>query len=411
MNWLHPKVNTFHCFMGPLVRALVHRYERDRDVKFLDIAQDLAWVMILTLCVTPDKDLAGRSFTGVTCVGVRGCVDYDCAPNLCHEKDLAFLEIMGALLPHVQGAGYAKFLAMQRLVLPRDSWNQAFHVQEQRDLNLRTNYDNYARGMANLAFGLNRGSDPLVSVYERSVPVRDLRIPLERHIVLANATRGRRSTKLEVRFLQPGMYRVQLDGQPAGVKSAGELSQGLEVSIEGNSMRQLRIFQVSSEKATLGPFQYDESITYLSDLPEMAAQRGIGLPTPIFQRDQSFRGNPIRIAGRQFSKGLGLAANTVIVYKLNSQYQALSGTFGIAGDAGAAQGPKPSVYFTLLVDGRPKFISGPTYAETAPHRIQVDVRNADVLVLRMSGNWDDNGNLENDMACFGDARLTGKKLS
>jgi len=28
MNFLHPKVNTYHCFMGWLPRALVHRYER-----------------------------------------------------------------------------------------------------------------------------------------------------------------------------------------------------------------------------------------------------------------------------------------------------------------------------------------------------------------------------------------------
>lgn len=139
-------------------------------------------MLILTLCTTGHKDSAGRPLTGVTCVGVRGCVDYDCTPSLCHEKDLAFLDTMGALLSHVAGAGYAKFLAVQRLVLPRDSWKDAFRIQEQRDLNLRTNYGNYARGMANLAFGLNRGSDPKVAVYETPVPRRDGRISARREL-------------------------------------------------------------------------------------------------------------------------------------------------------------------------------------------------------------------------------------
>ncbi|MBV9940439.1 MAG: hypothetical protein JO150_18205, partial [Acidobacteriaceae bacterium] len=185
--------------MGPLVRALMHRYERSQNSKFLDIAQDLAWVMILTLGTTAHRDPAGRLFTGVTCVGVRGCVDYDCAPNLCHEKDLPFLEIMGALLPHVNGSGYAKFLAMQKVALPRDSWKDAFHIQEQRDLNLRTNYDNYARGMANLAFALNRGSDPLVAIYERLIPARDPQVRTCRDSVLANGTVTDRETQVQVR--------------------------------------------------------------------------------------------------------------------------------------------------------------------------------------------------------------------
>ena len=44
---------------------------------------------------------------------------------------------------------------------------------------------------------------------------------------------------------------------------------------------------------------------------------------------------------------------------------------------------------------------------TPPKNIEVDVRNAEVLVIRMSGNWDDNGNIANDMGSLGDARLIG----
>jgi hypothetical protein len=407
MNYLHPKVNTYHCFMGPLVRSLVHRFDRGGGQRFLDIAQDMAWVMILTLGTTPHQDPSGRSFTGVTCVGVRGCVDYDCAPNLCHEKDLAFLEIMGVLLNHVGGPGYAKFLAMQKLVLPRDSWKDAFRIQEQRDLNLRTNYDNYARGMANLAFALNRGNDSRVAIYERLAPRRDRKINHRRDMILANGTTTDRRTSVQARFLEAGRYRVELDGRPLGVRTAAELEKGIDVAVPRNSTRRLRVTAVSTQPAATPARQYDDSITYLSKVEDNGAQRGIGLPTPVYRKDRSFRGNTITLGGRMFARGLGLTANTVIVYHLDGKYRTFAAVFGVDGDA-AGEGPKPSVYLTLLVDGRVKFTSGGMFANTPPKEIEVDVRNARVLALRMSGNWDDGGNLANDMGSLGEARLIGK---
>ncbi|MCX6631100.1 MAG: hypothetical protein NTW28_26100 [Candidatus Solibacter sp.] len=41
---------------------------------------------------------------------------------------------------------------------------------------------------------------------------------------------------------------------------------------------------------------------------------------------------------------------------------------------------------------------------------RLDVRNARVLVVRMSGNWDDGGNLANDMGGLGEVRLIGKSV-
>ncbi len=410
MNWLHPKVNTFHCWMAPLVQAMVHRYERGGGQKFLDIAQDLGWVLILTLCTTAHKDSSNRPLVGVTCVGVRGCVDYDCTPNLCHEKDLAFLGIMEALLKHVGGPGYAKFLAMQRLVLPRDSWRDAFRIQEQRDTNLRTNYDNYARAMANLAFAINRVGDPMIAAYERLAVARSLDIRTRREIVLANGTRSDRRTTVQVRFLEPGRYRAELDGRALGVKTAAELESGLDVQVERNSMRRLTVTAVSVEKEPQPSLMYDDTVTYLSDIAEMAGQRGIGLPVPTFEKDRSFRGNPISHGGEVFRKGLGLAANTVLLYDLGGRYRTFAGEIGVDRDAFSGSGPSPSVFFTVFVDGRLKLSSGAMFSDTPPRRFEVDVRNARVLALRISGNWDDNGNLANDMASVADARLIGKAI-
>ena len=47
---------------------------------------------------------------------------------------------------------------------------------------------------------------------------------------------------------------------------------------------------------------------------------------------------------------------------------------------------------------------------TAPKEIEIDVRNARVMVVRMSGNWDDGGNLTNNMGRLREARLIGKAL-
>jgi len=55
--------------------------------------------------------------------------------------------------------------------------------------------------------------------------------------------------------------------------------------------------------------------------------------------------------------------------------------------------------------------SGPTFLDTPLHAIELDVRNAQILLLRMSGNWDDDGDLSNDMGNLGDPRLIGQLVS
>jgi hypothetical protein len=107
---------------------------------------------------------------------------------------------------------------------------------------------------------------------------------------------------------------------------------------------------------------------------------------------------------------LGLAANTVIVYQLKGNFQTFAAAFGVAEDARVPEGPRPSVFLTVHVDGRCKFTSGPTYPDTPVQKMEVDVRQARTLVLRMSGNWDDNGNLQNDFGNLGDARLMGRAI-
>ena len=84
----HLQGNNMHAvFSHYLALAFLEKYERSNDRRFLNMARDMAWIHIMTTCTTAAKDAFGNPLTGTTCVGIRGCVDYDCSPNLCQEKD------------------------------------------------------------------------------------------------------------------------------------------------------------------------------------------------------------------------------------------------------------------------------------------------------------------------------------
>lgn len=407
MNYLNDGVNLYNCWAGWIPTALIHKYERSRDREYLDIAKDICWVQIMTLGVTPDSDPHGQPFTGVTCVGVRGCIDYDCAPNLCQEKDQVFVNIVGHLLDYARGPAYAKYLELQKLALPRDRWKDAFGVQELRDVNLRTMYDTYMRGMANLMYALNKSSDPHVAAVEKLVSKRDLNIVRQRDIVMANGTSQDRTTTLQIRGLKPGIYHLSLDGGELGKKTDTELSAGIPVSVPANSTRSLQVACLSLKPTPSLPSTYDHSVTYLSDLTEADSQRGVGLPTPTFVRDKSFANRPLRIQGVTYQKGLGCAANTVIVYKLDRKYQRFQALVGLDDSVLHATAPAPSLNFTVFVDGVCKFDSGALRKGSASRPVDIDLTSAQTLVLRLSNNWDDGGESANDQGDWADAKLIG----
>lgn len=402
--------NMYATFSFYLALAFLNRYDRSHDRRFLDMARDMAWVQIMTLCTTPAKDTWGNPLTGVTCVGVRGCADYDCSPNLCQEKDLNFVHLVGPLLDHVNGPAYGKYLELQMMVLNKDSWKSAW-VAELRDTNLRTMYDTYARGMANLIYALNQSSDPRVVAAEKLVSEADSTISHRRDILLANGTRQDRTTTLKIRFLQPGTYATLLNDKSVGRKTHRELASGLPITMPANTTVDIRVIPVSLAQPAPIHRTYDPSLTYLSDLEPFAAQRGTGFPQPIYRNDRSFDGQPITLKSGVVPKGLGCTANTVLVYRLDGQYQRFKARVGIDQEVAGAHSLPPSVFFTLFVDGILRFESGPMFQETPARDVDVDVRNTQMLMLRMSCNWDDNGNSRNDHGDWAGARLEGKSHS
>lgn len=398
--------NNMHAvFSHYLALAFLDRFDRSHERRFLDMARDMAWVHIMTTCTTDAKDNHGEPLTGTTCVGVRGCVDYDCAPNLCQEKDLTFVHVIGPLLGHVSGPAYAKYIALCRLVLDKDSWKSAW-AMELRDTNLRTMYDTYARGMANLTYALNRASDPWVSSVEKLVSKSDINITRERDFAVVNGTDVARDTRVEIRFLEPGQYRVSTDGRDWGERGSRELAAGLNFHLEPNSMKRVRVELNRSESGVRPAAERHPVLTnWLSDLEPFAAQRGTGLPQPVYRKDLSFAGEPIAISGQAFSKGLGCAANTVLVYRMDRKYERFKAVVGIDDSVVGRTNPPPSVDFTVFVDGQLRFESGAMYARTPRKEVDVDVREAEVLMLRVSCNWDEKGDSSNDYSDWADARL------
>jgi hypothetical protein len=406
----HLQGNNMHAvFSHYLTLAFLERYDRSHERRFLDMARDMAWVHIMTTCTTPAKDAWGHSMTGTTCVGIRGCVDYDCAPNLCQEKDLTFVGIIGPLLDHVSGPAYAKYIALCRLVLDKDSWKSAW-AMELRDTNLRTMYDTYPRGMANLIYALNRSSDPQVNTVEKLVSKSDANIDHERDLVVVNGTAQPRDAHVEIRFLKPGNYDVQVDGLELGHQSAVQLSHGLDLGLPASGMKRVRVRPIQLDPpALVGARAWDSSVTWLSDLVPFAAQRGTGLPETVYQKDLSFGGVPLRLEkGKAFTRGLGCAANTVLLYELNGQFERFRATVGVDNSVAAKSNSPPSVFFTVFVDGLLRFESGSMLTNTPSREVDVDVRHSRMLMLRLSCNWDDNGRSDNDFGDWADARLIGK---
>jgi hypothetical protein len=269
-------------------------------------------------------------------------------------------------------------------------------------------YDTFARGMANLIYALDQSSDPQVVAVETEVSKGDVQIPRRRDILLANATMTDRKTLLRVRYLEPGVYDVRVNGRDAGRKTGHDLDRGLPFDLPPNTSKRVQVELARAEPTHEPPRRYDSGVAYLSDREPFAAQRGTGFPQPTYRRDRSFGDQPMAVGHQAFKKGLGCGANTVLVYALGGRFERFRATAGVDAEETAATNPPASVFFTAFVDGRLAFESGPMRAGTPPRAVDIDVRGAKTLMLRVSGNWDDDGRTGNDHGDWADARLIGR---
>jgi hypothetical protein len=98
-------------------------------------------------------------------------------------------------------------------------------------------------------------------------------------------------------------------------------------------------------------------------------------------RDRSVGGGPLRCAGREFARGLGLHARTRLRFALAGAYRAFRASVGI--DDEVLRFPRSgSAIFRVILDGKTAFESAPLRAGSEPVRIpEIDVSGVDDLVL------------------------------
>lgn len=90
-------------------------------------------------------------------------------------------------------------------------------------------------------------------------------------------------------------------------------------------------------------------VTYLSDLSITSRRHdGVVQTNRPIRMDRSVANQPMRLDGQVYTKGLGMQADSEIIYDLDVEYESLAATIGIDDAAGSAG----SVTFRVLIDGK-----------------------------------------------------------
>lgn len=113
---------------------------------------------------------------------------------------------------------------------------------------------------------------------------------------------------------------------------------------------------------------------------------------------RSVEGNPIRIGGREFKRGLGTHARSTIIYKLDGSFRFFSAWVGVDDEKGGAG----TVVFQVFVDGRKAFESGVMRGKQPPKRVLVNIEGGRELRLVVTDAGD---GISCDHADWADAKL------
>jgi len=140
-------------------------------------------------------------------------------------------------------------------------------------------------------------------------------------------------------------------------------------------------------------------LVYLSDL-KPAEMRLVPYLDGSFSlgRDRSAGGRPLRLAGKQFARGLGSHSRSDVTYALDGGFQTFAATLGIDDAVGAAG----SVIFRVFGDDKPLYESPVVRGGDTPIGLKLPVKG--VLLLRLEVDYADGGDTA-DQADWADARL------
>jgi hypothetical protein len=112
---------------------------------------------------------------------------------------------------------------------------------------------------------------------------------------------------------------------------------------------------------------------YLTQLVPLSTEQARRAPAA----NRSAGGNPLRMAGRRYNRGLGALTGTRIEYFLGKGYERFSGEVGVDDDTVA----KGRARFEIYGDGRLLFRSEALTAGQKPQRFEVSVRGCRALAL------------------------------
>jgi alpha-galactosidase len=121
-------------------------------------------------------------------------------------------------------------------------------------------------------------------------------------------------------------------------------------------------------------------IVSLCDLDISKTQQGWGSP----RKDLSVDGNPLRIGGQTFKRGLGTHADSLLYVQLDSGSRRFTAVVGVD-DEGALPG---TVEFRILGDGKELYKSGMMRRGDKAKQVDVDVSGVKMLVLTVNGGPD-----------------------
>ena len=140
---------------------------------------------------------------------------------------------------------------------------------------------------------------------------------------------------------------------------------------------------------------------FLSDLAPSWSANGYG---PV-ERDTSNGGaaagdgNPIRLNGATFAKGLGVHSVSTLTYSLNGAHRTFVADIGVDDECGTAG----TVVFQVLVNGVKRFDSGTMNARSATKPVSVNVSDGSQLTLKVTNAGDGSSC---DHADWANARLS-----
>ena len=196
----------------------------------------------------------------------------------------------------------------------------------------------------------------------------------------------------------------------SGVVTGESATQSLKIDVEGVELLRLVVDgngSIDHDSANWADARITRSmptIEYLSDMtPAIEPINGWG---PV-ELDMSVGGTGqgdggvLMLDGATYEKGLGVHADSEIVYSLGRKYKRFRS------DIGLNAGPRAngSVVFEVYGDGALLYSSGLMTGESAPQSLDIDVTGIDRLRLVVDGN----GSIDHDSANWAGARLLKMK--